>query len=216
MKKTIIGLVGETGSGKDTVANYLKKKYNAKLMRFADPIKETLSIYFDKLSKEDQAWLYMVFKDRFGEDILSRAMRKRVDDEDGFIVINGLRMPTDFDFIKEFDEAKVLYVTASQEMRWRRVTSRGEKSDDDISFKDFKNLDKKPTEVHIAEIGKRADFTIANERDLKYLLDEAESFVQSLSASLIGRDKKVVDLDRMEHEDIESEVKGVSPQLVGF
>ena len=88
-QKIIIGLLGETGSGKDTVAKYLKEKYGAKLMRFADPIKDTLSIYFDKLSKEDQAWLYLVFKNRFGDDILSKAMAKRVDDVSGqFVVIN--------------------------------------------------------------------------------------------------------------------------------
>ncbi len=212
MKKVIIGLVGETGSGKDTVANYYKEKYGAKLMRFADPIKDTLSIYFSKLSKEDQAWLYVTFKKRFGEDILSRAMKKRVADEDsGFLVVNGLRMPTDFDFIKSLDGAKVLYVTADQEVRWSRVTKRGEKTDDDISLEEFKRLDEKETEIHIPSIGKKADFKIVNEKDLDYLLAEADKFVAEIGVLPLSEaekmTKKIRGEDDLESDDIESEIK---------
>jgi len=181
MKKIIIGLVGETGSGKDTVADYLEKEYDAKLMRFADPIKDTLSIYFDKLSKEDQAWLYSVFKDRFGANILSRAMRKKVQDsKDKLIIINGVRMPSDYEFIREFDNSKILYITASERTRWQRVTGRGEKSDDDIPFEAFQALDKKETETHVSEIGVKADRTINNEKDLAYLLGEVDKFMAEL------------------------------------
>ncbi len=188
MKKTIIGLVGETGSGKDTVAEYLKKNYGAKLMRFADPIKETLSIYFDKLSKEDQQWLYLAFKERFGEDILCRAMEKRIENEKSpLIVVNGLRMPCDYEFIKRFPSAKVLYVTANQKLRWERVKKRGEKTDDNIPFEKFQQIDQKPTEIHIGEIGKKADKIIYNEKDLNYLLSEVDGFMESLGIKKISK-----------------------------
>ena len=55
-KKIIIGLVGESGSGKDTVADYLSEKYGAILMRFADPLRETLSLYVQTISREDLQW----------------------------------------------------------------------------------------------------------------------------------------------------------------
>ena len=58
-KKIIIGLVGESGSGKDTVADYLKEKYGAILMRFADPLRETLSLYVDNISREDLAMVFV-------------------------------------------------------------------------------------------------------------------------------------------------------------
>ncbi len=183
-QKIIIGLLGETGSGKDTVAEYLKEKYGAKLMRFADPIKDTLSIYFDKLSKEDQAWLYLVFKNRFGEDILSRAMAKRVNDEESpLIIINGVRMPSDYDFVKKYPNSQVLYITASEKTRWQRVTSRGEKSDDNIALEKFRELDQVETEAHIPEIGSKADKTIYNEKDLDYLLSEADAYMAKLGFS---------------------------------
>ncbi len=187
MKKVVIGLVGETGSGKDTVADYLEENYGARLMRFSDPIKDTLSIYFDQLSKEDQAWLYSVFKDRFGANILSRAMKKRIDDEkEGVIVVNGVRMPSDYEFMRSLgDESKVLYVTASEEIRWKRVTTRGEKSDDHLPLEHFKILDQKETEVHVPEIGRKADRIIKNEQDLDYLIAETDKFMSELGVEKI-------------------------------
>ncbi|MFA5994790.1 MAG: hypothetical protein WC823_07595, partial [Parcubacteria group bacterium] len=97
--KIVIGLLGESGSGKDTVAHYLQEKYGAKLMRFADPIKETLNIYFERSSREDQQWLALEFRKRFGADILSRALAKKIADTDGIIVINGIRFWEDYDFV---------------------------------------------------------------------------------------------------------------------
>ncbi len=183
-KRIIIGLVGETGSGKDTVAEYLAKEYGAELMRFADPIKDTLSIYFDKLSKEDQSWLYLVFKARFGDDILARAMAKRVEDsESDLIIINGVRMPSDYDFVKKYSDAHILYVTVDQKIRWERIANRGEKTDDKISFEKFQELDRQETEKHIPEIGAKADRVIRNEKDLNHLLSEADVYMNELGVS---------------------------------
>ncbi|MEA2006970.1 MAG: AAA family ATPase [Patescibacteria group bacterium] len=188
MKKTIVGLVGETGSGKDTVADYLEKEYGATLMRFADPIKDTLSIYFDKLSKKDQQWLYGVFKDRFGADILSRAMKKRIEDADnGLIIVNGVRMPSDYEFIREFESSKILYITAQEKIRWQRVTGRGEKSDDQLPFESFQALNEKETEVHVPKIGEKADCIIDNEKDLEYLLIEADKFMKELGVERVAK-----------------------------
>lgn len=183
MEQIIIGLVGETSSGKDTVANYLEKEYGANLRRFANPIKDTLSIYFDKLSRKDQQWMYLAFKERFGDDILCRAMRKRLaTDNSKIVVINGMRMPCDYDFIKSYPNSHILYVTADQKIRWERARKRKEKTDDDIPFDKFQEMDTKETEVHIPEIGAKADKTIVNEKDLEYLLSETDKFMEEIMA----------------------------------
>lgn len=180
MKQVIVGLVGETGSGKDTVADHLVENYGATMMRFADPIKDTLSIYFNKLSKKDQQWLYLSLSGRFGEDILCRALKKRVEaDKSELIVINGLRMPCDYDFIKNH-KGLVLYVTADQKTRWERVKNRNEKTDDRISFEQFQDLDSKETEIHIPEIGKKADHRIDNDKGLEELIEETDKFAENL------------------------------------
>ena len=180
MKKTIIGLVGETGSGKDTVANYLQEKYGATLMRFADPIKEVLGVFFDRASKQDQQWLYLTLKDRFGEDILGKALGKKVAATSGLIVINGLRMPVDYDFLKNLNDSHILYVTANQKLRWQRVKERGEKSDDNVDLEKFQEIERAETEVHIPEIGAKADFRIENDQDFNHLIAETEKIMEKI------------------------------------
>jgi len=173
-RKIIVGLIGESGSGKDTVANYLRDEYGAKLMRFADPIKDVLHIFFDKTSREDQQWLALEMRKRFGADIFPRAIKRRIENEEGIVVVNGLRFWEDYDFIENEEQGFTLYITADQELRWKRTTNRGEKTDDNIDFAKFQEIERVETEIHIPEIGTKADFVIRNEKDLDYLLSETD------------------------------------------
>ncbi len=179
-KRIVIGLVGATGSGKDTVAEYLKEKYKVKLMRFADPLKETLAIYFDKFSKEDQQWLAVEFRNRFGDDILSRALRKRIDDGNGILVINGIRFWEDFHFIKSYTNSYIIYIDVPQRLRWKRTIKRKEKTDDKVSFEKFKQIDQAETERYVPDIGAKADFTIKNDKDLDNLLRETDKVMEKI------------------------------------
>ncbi|MDD3607488.1 MAG: AAA family ATPase [Candidatus Moranbacteria bacterium] len=180
--RIVIGLIGENGSGKDTVANYLQERYEALTMRFADPLKETLSIYFERFSREDQQWLALEFRKRFGNDILSRALRKKIDDNEGLIVVNGLRFWEDYHFIKSFTNSYNIYITADQKIRWERSTKRGEKTDDAADFARFQELEKVETEVNIPDIGAKADYRIINEKDLNYLLSETDKVIEEILA----------------------------------
>jgi len=177
MAKIIIGLVGETGSGKDTVAHYLKRRYDVQLLRFSLPLKKTLDLFFNKSSKKDQSWLYSVFKERFGEDVLHQGVRRYVEQHDGLMCVNGMRMMKDLDFIRSFKNNYVMYVTADQELRWKRVVGRGEKSDDKQSLEDFQKFESTAeTEKNIPAIGAKADFVIKNDGtmdDLLWQVDDA-------------------------------------------
>jgi dephospho-CoA kinase len=180
-KRIVIGLVGATGSGKDTVAKYLKEKYDVQLMRFADPLKETLSIYFDEFSKEDQQWLAEEFINRFGPDILPRALRKRIDNGEGVIVVNGVRLWEDFHFIKSYTNSFIIYVKLDQKIRFERIKNRGEKTDDNtLTFEQFQKSEEVATEKDVPEIGEKADFIIDNSKDLEYLLSESDKVMEKI------------------------------------
>lgn len=178
-ERIIIGLVGETGSGKDTVAGYLRNRYGAYTVRFADPIKETFSLFFNRFSKEDQAWLAMRMKERFGKNVLGHALRRRIHEVEGIVSVNGLRFPEDYDFVKSFPESMVIYVTAPQKLRWERTRKRGEKTDDESSFEKFQEFEQSETESHIPDIGARADVRIENTGTLEDLIAAVDKAVQS-------------------------------------
>jgi dephospho-CoA kinase len=180
-KKIIIGLVGESGSGKDTVADYLRDKHGAKLYRFADPLREALELYLDHISREDLQWLAMRFKERFGKEILSRGLKRKIEKNgSSLIVINGVRFFEDAEFIKSLPNGYVLYITLDSKSRWERIYSRGEKSDDAVSYEKFLEMEQAPTEVQVPEIGKNADFRVENTGTKEELLAKMGEIVHKL------------------------------------
>lgn len=176
----IIGLIGEPGSGKDTVADYIQEKYGAKLLSFSGILNEVLNIFFDVVSREDQQWLSYSLRTKFGKDIFEKAIKKRIVAEDKIAIINGIRLRENYDFIRSFPKNYLIYVTADPKLRWERMLSRGEKTSDKVSFEKFLELEKLETEIQIPEIGAKADFTIRNEKDLDYLLSETDKIMEQI------------------------------------
>jgi dephospho-CoA kinase len=178
-EKIVIGLVGETGGGKDTVAHYLDRRYNVDLLRFSRPLKKALDLFFEKSSKEDQAWLYSVFKERFGEGVLHKGIARYISQHDGIMCVNGMRMMMDLEFVRSFDRNYIIYITADQKLRHQRIVSRGEKSDDDQTFEDFQKFESTTeTEKAIPLIGKQADFVVRNDGTMDDLLWQVDDVMK--------------------------------------
>lgn len=159
----IIGLVGETGAGKDYFYECIKKlKKKVFCFRFSDPLKQALKIFLDDTKKEDLQWLAIVLRRRFGEDVLFRVLvNKSKNIKRGVLIFNGLRYWVEYKTIKKLG-GKIVYITADSKIRWQRVKSRREKKDDNSSYENFLKLEKAKTEILIQKIGRRADFKIEN------------------------------------------------------
>lgn len=181
---TVIGLVGEGGSGKDMVAGYLERRYSVVPLRFSDPIKELLRLFFDQPSREDQSWVGSTFKERFGRDIFIQAVDRRIRAAGtGVFSINGIRYAEDADFVRSFARHAVIYVTADQRLRWERSRRRGEKSDDMMDLDTFRRLESTlETEKDIGEIGKCADYIVRNEGTSDELFVAIDGIVNEILA----------------------------------
>jgi dephospho-CoA kinase len=176
--KKIIGIVGEMGAGKDTFCEYVKEKYkNVYFLRFSDGLTEALKIFFDDIKREDQQWLSSALRERFGGDILVKALIKKVNNiNDGIVILNGVRRPDDFKALREIG-GKLVYLTADVKKRWERVILRKEKADDDVPFEKFLELGKAEAEQLIGTIGAEADFKISNDGTKEELYEEIKKII---------------------------------------
>ena len=182
MSKIIIGLIGETGSGKDTFCDYVKKtvKQPVFCFRFSDTLSEILMILFGEVKKKDQQWLGKVLREQYGNDILAKAMAQKIKNiEYGFIILNGIRYWEEFEMVKNLD-GKYIYITADQKTRWERINKRGEKVDDLSSFDKFLEKEKAKTEILAPEIGKKADFKIENNGSKSNFYKEVDKIIKNL------------------------------------
>jgi len=178
--RKIIGLVGETGSGKDTFCQYLKKisKEPVFYFRFSDPLLETLKIFVNEIKKEDQQWLGKILRRRFGDNVLAKAISKRIKNiKRGIVILNGIRYWEEYEMIKKLG-GKIFYITVGPKLRWQRLRKRGEKKDDFSSFRKFLEREKARTEILIPEIGKKADFKIENNGSIVAFYKEIQKIIE--------------------------------------
>ncbi len=169
----LIGVVGMPGAGKDTFCDYFSDvKNSVEILKFSDPLSEILRIFFDEVKREDQQWLVNNLRERFGKDILAKAIEKKVkSSESDYILLNGVRLWEDFEMVKRLG-GEMVYIKTDAEKRWKRLKKRGEKKDDDVSFEKFLKLDNGRTEKNIREIGKGSDVTIENNGSLDEFKDK--------------------------------------------
>jgi dephospho-CoA kinase len=182
MPKVIIGLIGETGSGKDTFCDYIKKtvKQPVFCFRFSDTLSEILMILFGEVKKEDQQWLGKVLREQYGNDILAKAMAQKIKNiEEGIIILNGIRYWEEFEMVQKLG-GKNLYITADQKIRWQRTNKRGEKIDDSSSYDKFLEKERAETEILVPEIGKKADFKIENNASRNDFYKEVDKIINNL------------------------------------
>ena len=68
-----------------------------------------------------------------------------------------------------------------QKIRWERTVSRGEKSDDAMTFEKFIETEgEMETEKYVPEMKDKADYIIANDKDLPSLLAEVDRVMEEI------------------------------------
>ena len=180
----IIGITGETGSGKNIFCQKVKEqKLSVEIISSSVILREALKNFIpdDNITKEDLQWMALVLFNRFGTDVLSKAIKKRMLESQAEIVIfDGVRMLPDYEMVKELG-GKIVYITADSKTRWEKVQARGEKKDDKSTYAEFLKREQAGTETSIPEIGKKADFKIENDGTLEEFYAKIEEIIKQIS-----------------------------------
>lgn len=171
--KQIIGIVGEKGSGKGTFPKILTEVLpERKIVRttFSDVLADTLNIWDLEKSRENYIKLVVAMNETFGEDVLARAVKKRIGGLVGdIIVVDGMRWMADLEMIKSLN-GKIVYITADPKIRYERTKARGEKAgENQTTFEEFMKQESAPTEIDIPKIAAQADFKIDNNGSVEEL-----------------------------------------------
>jgi len=163
-QKLIIGLAGQRGSGKSTVAEHLKIRYKAAVRKFSQPLAKFLKIRKVPITRENLQDLAIDLRKVFGQEVLVWPLKKFIEESKAkIIVIDGLRVWEEVEMLRSFKNNLLVYITASTKFRFKRMRKSGGKDGKEArDFKEFLRLDKKETELLISRIGKKADVVIDN------------------------------------------------------
>ena len=127
----VIGIVGKIGSGKDTAAEYLNKKYSFKSVNIGDLVRKEAKnkklvptrINLTRVSKE--------FTDKFGKDYWSKRAIKKIKSFKGSkFVITGIRRLEDYERISStFKNFEFYLIDAKPKLRFKRMRKRARPGD---------------------------------------------------------------------------------------
>ena len=183
MDKIVIGLIGEKGSGKGTVAKHLIEKYQAEQFIVSDVLKKILSDLALPLVRDNYTKLAVTLKSNFWKTILMDALIENIKkSKSSFIIADGIRMEGDTEPFKKCFGKKfhLIYVTADIKLRYERSKLRQEKGEGMMTFEEYEQAENLATEIYIRELGKQADFTLTNNKAFEDLIKQVEKVMKKI------------------------------------
>lgn len=184
-RKIIIGLIGEKGAGKGTVADYLLEKYGAVHFGTSKILRRTLEDLHLPVTRDNLVKLALVLKEGYGPSVIIDSLIQDMEKSDADLIIaDGIRMHGDVEpFQKKYRENFYLvYVTADLKLRYERTKMRKEKEGEaDATLEQFLEEEGRLTELSIHEIGRNAEFTMNNNGTAEELKKQTDAMMEKIS-----------------------------------
>lgn len=178
MKQVLI-LLGKARSGKDTVADFLAKKFGFKKFVFSSVLEKELVKQGKKVSKKSMALLGDELRKKHGMGIVAKKLLKKVllKPEEKKIVFVGARSVKEIELIKEkFPHAKLVLIEAEEKERFER---RSELDPDDLN--EFSLRDKTDEEKKgMNKVFLLADYKIENNGSVTDLFGKTRDLMGNL------------------------------------
>jgi dephospho-CoA kinase len=183
-RKIIIGLIGEKGSGKGTVSDYLLEKYGAVHFGTSKILRRTLEDLHLPVTRDNLVKLALVLKEGYGSSVIIDSLIQDMENSDADLIIaDGIRMHGDVEpFRKKYQENFCLvYVTADLKLRYERTKMRKEKDgEEDATLEQFLEEEGRLTELSIHEIGRHAEFKLNNNGTAEELKKQTDEMMKKI------------------------------------
>ena len=183
MEKIIIGLAGSIASGKDTVADYLVKKYDAEKVSFSQPLRDILNRLFLPIDRVHLSKLAQSVIDNFGNDVLSKVIAKEIEKSSKTIfVLPNIRRESDYSALENFPGFVLVGIETDFKKCYERLVKRGQNVDDQSkTWEQFQKDLLLSTEVKIPDLVKKSKYKINNDDSLADLYKQVDEFVDKLT-----------------------------------
>ena len=183
-RKLIIGLIGEKGAGKGTVAEYLLEKYGAVHFGTSKILRRTLEDLHLPVTRDNLVKLALVLKEGYGPSVIIDSLIQDMEKSSADLIIaDGIRMHGDVEpFQKKYqDNFYLVYVTADLRLRFERTKARKEKDgEENATLEQFLEEEGKLTEISIHEIGRSAQFKMNNNGTAEELKKQTEEMMEKI------------------------------------
>lgn len=144
--KHVFGTVGLPGSGKSTFTEVSEEmSEDVETVSLGDIVRK-LAAEEGHTTSDSIGNFANCMREEHGEGIFAEKLIEELEfSEDTVLVIDGIRSPSEIDKLRETTECDctVVYIKASQEVRYNRVVDRGREDEDEMSFEDFAQRDER-------------------------------------------------------------------------
>lgn len=164
MGKVYVGLAGKLASGKGRVSGFLIERHDAYRVRSSDPLRQTLDLFGVPQSRDNLSKLSTFLRSAYGEDTICNAMARMLSASGKLVAIfDGMRRLADEARFRTIENFFLVYVDASQDVRYDRYIKRNENlGDSDMTREQFNARDTAEPEQEIEKLRNCADFVIDN------------------------------------------------------
>ncbi|GHT59242.1 dephospho-CoA kinase [Endomicrobiia bacterium] len=124
----IIGLTGSNCSGKDTIAEYISKKYDYKRFSLSDIIREIMKEKGIEPIRENLITFGTKLREENGNGVLAKKVLEKMD-LDGKYCITSIRHPDEVNELRKRKNFVLVNIDASQKVRFERMRKRKRQGD---------------------------------------------------------------------------------------
>jgi len=179
--KTVIGVIGRQGSGKDELVRYLEKKYQVRKIVMGDIVREIARAKNLEPTREN---LHRISKEQLsktGPDAFTEKAVEEIEKADAeTCAVSGLRAPHEIDVMRDrFGSAfKLVEVeTTHPWVRFERIQKRGARRDTE-DFDRFRRHDREEDQIfQMDEAIRKADTTVNNNGTIDLFHENIETEV---------------------------------------